>query len=174
MLRTRAALVLATAAATAFGGSIAAAQADSGASGATGATGSTGAASAATITMNGSGTVTLAAGASSSAISAAYLSALTAALGDAHTKAADLSGAVGDTLGAVENITEESTDDGLCSSPMFVNASAKGAPSVAPKPSGKKHGHKKTHAPLARAADVAATSCTVQADVTVTYAMGPA
>jgi uncharacterized protein YggE len=169
------ALALAACLAGALGSGVVAAQADSSVTPPTGATGATGAAGApATITINGSGSVTLAAGASSGDVSTGYLSALTGALGDAHTKAVALGAAVGDTLGAVENVTEQSTDDGLCSGPVFMNAA--GAPSAAAGPSkpGKHSHHKaKPSHKVARIAIAAQTSCTVAADVTVTWAMSP-
>jgi uncharacterized protein YggE len=175
MIRSRTALAVAACLAGALGSSIAVAQADS--QGATGTTGTTGATvTPATITVNGSATATLASDSSSDAVSTAYLGALTSALTAAHTKAATLSSAVGDTLGTVENITEQSNNSGLCSGPMLFNAagSAKGAPSVAPTPVKKhKHHSSTTKGAMARIADVAAT-CTIEADVTVTYAMAPA
>lgn len=172
MIRSRAALAVAACLAGALGSSIAVAQADS--QGATGATGATGAA--ATITVNGSATATLASDSSSGAVSTAYLGALTGALSAAHTKATALSSAVGDSLGAVENITEQSNNSGLCSGPMPFNAAgnAKGAPSVAPgAPKKHKHHGSKTRRAMARIADATAT-CTIEADVTVTYSMAPA
>jgi uncharacterized protein YggE len=173
MIRSRAALAVAACLAGALGSSIAAAQADS-----TGATGTTGAAGTpATITVNGSATATLPTDPSAAAASTAYLGALTDALTAAHTKAAALSSAVGDSLGTVENITEQSNNSGLCSGPMLFNAAgkAKGAPSGAPVPN-KKHKHhgSKTKSATARIADTAPTTCTIEADVTVTYAMAPA
>jgi uncharacterized protein YggE len=173
MIRSKAALAVAACLAGALGSSIAVAQADS--QGSTGATGTTGAtAAAATITVNGSDTATLTSDASTSAVSTAYLGALTGALTDAHTKAAALSASVGDSLGVVQNITEQSDNSGLCSGPlMFAAGSAKSAPTVAPHPP-KKHKHHgaKTNSALARVAD-ATGSCTIEADVTVTYAMAP-
>jgi Protein of unknown function (DUF541) len=170
-----AALAIAACLAGALASGAVAAQADSSATPPAGATGATGATAVpATITINGSGSLTLDAGASTGDVSSGYLSALTAALGDAHTKAAALSAAVGDTLGAVENVTEQSTDDGLCSGPVFMNAA--GAPAAAPatsKPGKHAHHKAKPSHKVARIADVAQTSCTVTADVTVTWAMSP-
>jgi hypothetical protein len=178
MIRSRAALAVAACLAGVLASAVATASADS--SGATGATGATGAsAAAATITVNGSATTTLTSDASPATASAAYLGALTSALGDAHTKATALSAAVSDSLGAVENVTEQSSDSDLCSGPRLFNATgvAKSAPSVAPKPAkpSKNHGHhgSKTKGVRARTAD-ATSSCTIEADVTVTYAMAPA
>jgi uncharacterized protein YggE len=176
MFKTKqAAVAIAACLVGALGSGVVAAQADSSVTPPTGTTGATGATAApATITMNGSGSVTLAAGASSSDISTGYLSALTAALGDARTKATALSGAVGDTLGAVENVTEQSTDDGLCSGPVFMNAAgAPAASSKSAKPAKPSHHKAKSSHKVARIADAAQTSCTVAADVTVTWAMSP-
>jgi uncharacterized protein YggE len=170
-----AALAIAACLAGALCSGVVAAQADSSGAPPSGATGATGATAVpATITMNGSGSLTLDAGASTSDVSSGYLSALTAALGDAHTKAVALATAVGDTLGAVENVTEQSTDDGLCSGPVFMNAA--GAPAAAPGTStGGKHAHHKPKPrKVARIADAAQSACTVAADVTVTWAMAPA
>jgi uncharacterized protein YggE len=169
----QAALAIAACLAGALGSGVVAAQADSSVTPPTGATAATAAPAApATITINGSGSVTLDAGASTGDVSSGYLSALTAALGDAHTKAAALSAAVGDTLGAVENVTEQSTDDGLCSGPVFMNAA--GAPTTATSTPGKHSHHKaKPSHKVARIAIAAQTSCTVTADVTVTWTMAP-
>lgn len=175
MIRSRAAIAVAACVAGVLGSSIAAAQADSGATGATGTTGTT---PASTIVVNGSATTTVAAGASSSVISAAYLGELSTALTNAHTKATALSSAVGDKLGAVQNITEQSNDTGLCSGPMVFEKSsgaAKGAPSATPVPKKHRKPHKvTTKSALVRVADDTPSTCTVEADMTVTYAMAPA
>lgn len=174
MLRTKTALAVAACLAGVAGGSIAAAQADSGATGATGTTGAS--ATPASITVNGAGTISVDASDSVASMQGSYLTALSSALGDAHTKAIALSAAVGDTLGAVENITEQSNDDGLCSGPVFAAGSAKGAPVPAVSPGSKK---KKPTSPKpkkasARIADESPSTCTLEADITVTYAMAPA
>jgi ribonuclease HI len=169
MIRSRAALAVAACLAGVGAGSIGAAQADTGSTGTTGATGAT-AAAAATITVNGSATVALPSGATADTINSMYLSALSSALTVAHTKAASLSGAVGDSLGAVQNITEQSDNSGACGGPV---AFAKSPPAVAPTPK-KKHSHhgSKTKGAKARMADATET-CTLEADITVTYAMAP-
>ena len=174
MPRTKAPLILAAAVAAALCGSLAAAQADTsqGATGASGATGATGAA-AATITVNGSATATAATG-DTTAISTAYLGALGAALTGAHTKAAALSAQVGDTLGAVENITEQSGGGNICGG--FLPAAGPVRAGTSTPATSKKHNHhhkaKALRVATARIADVAST-CTIEADVTVTYAMAP-
>ncbi len=174
MLRTKTVLAATTAAlVAAISGSLVAAQADTtGASGATGATGTT--ASAATITVNGSGRFTADQTASTATFQADYLTALGNALLGAKTKATMLATQSGDSLGAVQNITEQSNDNGGCASPMFAAGNAKGAPSVAPTPRRHSKHHRAVHATaIARAADVPIGSCTIEADVTVTFAMAP-
>jgi uncharacterized protein YggE len=203
MIRTKAALAVVACMAGVISGSIAVAQADSSSTGPTGATGTSGAA--ATITVNGSGAVTADPSVTGSAAQADYLIALGDALTDAHTHATTLAGAIGDTLGAVENITEESNDEG-CSGLLFAAGSAKSGapvPAVSPGTSKKKHHSKPKKAAriafpmsgaaaasaagtvatpaiaptpaIPRIADVVSTSsCTINASVTVTYAMSPA
>jgi ribonuclease HI len=177
MIRSRAALAVAACLAGVVSGSIAAAQADTGSTGATGTTGATSAP--ATITMNGAGSATVDSSASSATVHASYLTALTAALADAKAKGTALAAAAGDTLGVVENITEQTNDGNICSGPvMFASGTAKGAPSIAPAPGAKKrshHGSKpKATVRIADAIAPTTTTCTIEADVTVTYAMAPA
>jgi uncharacterized protein YggE len=182
MIRSRVALAAAACLAGVVSGSLAVAQADTGATGSSGTT-----ATPATITVNGSGAVTIDSSASSATIQASYLTALGSAMTDAKTKATALSAQVGDTLGAVQNITEQSSDGYACSGPMFAAGTAKGAPVPAVSPSTpKKHKSKPKAAVIVRGATlamptiarIAATTtsgtCTVQADVTVTYTMAPA
>jgi uncharacterized protein YggE len=207
MIRTKAALAVVACMAGVISGSIAGAQADSSGTGASGATGAAGAsATPATITVNGSGGVTADTSVTGSAAQADYLTALGDALTDAHTHAAALAGAVGDTLGAVENITEQSNDTYVCSGPVFAAGTARSGapvPAVSPGTSKKKHHSKPkstariatpmsasgtgaasgaistpagsgatvTMPAIARIADDTTTSCTVEASVTVTYAM---
>jgi hypothetical protein len=198
MIRSKATLAVAACLAGVISGSIAVAQADT-STGATGATGTS--ASAATITVNGDSTVTLDSDASAATIQSSYLTALEAAVTDARTKAVALSAQVGDSLGAVTNITEQ-TNDGpdACSGVVFAAGTARGTasvPTVAPSTSKKKSKPKpkpKAKAiasppaaavvsppaataiplPIARTADVTPSSCTVEAQVTVTYSMASA
>jgi uncharacterized protein YggE len=205
MIRTKAALAVVACMAGIAAGSIAAAQADSSGTGTTGATGATGAGgAAATITVNGSGTVTADPSVTGSAAQADYLTALGNALTDAHTHATTLAGAIGDTLGAVQNITEQSNDE-ACSGLLFAAGTAKSgapAPAVSPGTSKKKHHSKPKKAArialpmsavagaagaggtvavpaiaptpaIPRTDDVVSTSCSIEASVTVTYAMSP-
>jgi uncharacterized protein YggE len=190
MFRTRAALAVAACLAGVVSGSIAAAQADSTSTGATGTAGTT--STPATITVNGAGDVSADSSDSSASMHASYLTALGSAVSDAQAKATALAAQVGDSLGVVENITEQSNDGGyLCSGVVFAAGTAKGAPVPAVSPgSSKKKGHGKTKPKagtleratgatlaipaIARIADSSSTSCTIEADVTVTYAMAPA
>jgi hypothetical protein len=181
MIRTKTALAVAACIAGVASGSIAAAQADStGSTGTTGATGGT----PATITVNGAGTISADSSDSSATLQASYLTALGSALADAHTHAATLAAAAGDTLGVVENITEQSNDGAsICSGPVFAAGTARGAPvpTVAPATSKKKKPHASKpkaaavgSAEILRTAVISTTTCTIEADVTVTYAMAPA
>ncbi len=182
MIPSKAALAIAACLAGVVSGSIAAAQADTSSTGATGTTGTTG--TPATITVNGAAPATADSNDTTATVEASYLAALGNALTDAHTKAAALASAVGDTLGSVENITEQSSDNGgLCYGQVFARAgTSSGAPVPAVSPGSKKK--KKSHPSvkkastlaipaIARIADDTTTSCTIEADVTVTYAMAP-
>ena len=179
MIRSRAALTLAACLAGAVSGSIAIAQAST--TGPTGATAATGPTSTpATITVNGADRVSVDPSASDTSVQASYLTALTAALTDAKTKATALATASGDTLGAVQNITEQSSDAYGCSGPvMYASGTAKGAPapgrpSVAPKKTPHPSSKPKAVAGLAVMVPFPPANCTIEADVTVTYAMAPA
>ena len=177
MFRSKVALAAAACLAGVVSGSIAVAQADN----------TTGTTAAPTITVNGAGLVTVDSNASASAVQASYLTALGSAMTDAKTKASALSAQVGDTVGAVQNITEQSSDAFACNGPvMYAAGTAKGAPvpTVAPS-TPKKHKSKPKAAvivrggatiampTIVRAGDTTSSSCTIQADVTVTYAMAP-
>jgi hypothetical protein len=192
MIRSRATLLAtATALVAIVAGGIAAANADTGASGAsgtigasttsgntgatgvtntTGATGTTGAA--ATITVNGAGFATIDPNAPAATVQAAYLDALESAVTDAHRKAAAVAAAVGNTLGTVQNITEQTNDSDGCTGPVMYRASgaAKHRPATG-MPSRRARGHRKSRKATARIADAATNACTLEADVTLTYAM---
>jgi hypothetical protein len=91
---------------------------------------------------------------------------------DAHTKAAALAATVGDTLGLVQNITEQTSDsDGCTGRALFGASGAAKRPTVKVAPSHKAHGHGKSHKATARLADAASNTCMLEADVTVTYGM---
>ncbi len=187
MFRSKAPLVAVVAClAGVVSGSIAAAQATTGATGTTGTTGTTGATGAtapaptpATVTVNGSGSITVDMNAPTATVQSAYMTALGSALTAAHTKAGALATQVGDTLGAVQSITEQSNDIGVCSNRVMYASSGvakgKGVPAPASAPSAKHHKKHKSHPKAAaRIADVQPqppTTCMVQADLTVTYAM---
>jgi hypothetical protein len=134
----------------------------------------------ATITVNGAAIVTVDPSADAATQNAGYLGALGSAVTNAQTKATALATQVGDTLGAVQNITEQSSYSGgdFCGNRVFLGAaSSKGsAPAAGPAVSHKKKPHPSTKLKAtARIADVVApTTCSIEADVTVTYAMAPA
>lgn len=182
MIRTRAMLVSATAAACLAGvaaGSIGAAQATStGTTGTTGATSATATATPATVTVNGAAIATVDTTTDVATQHAAYLTALGNAVTDAKTKAGMLATQVGDTLGAVQSLTEQSSFSGgnYCGRVIMGAAGyAKGAPSVAPsrRPSKKKTHHTlKLMAAIAQPSPVGPTTCTIEADVTATFSMG--
>ena len=181
MIRSRAALTFAACLAGAVSGSIAIAQASIGATGPTGTMAATGTTNTpATITINGGDRVSVDASASTASVQASYLTALTAALTDAKTKATALATASGDTLGAVQNITEQSSDVSGCSGPfMYASGNAKGrpvaaGPSVAPKKKPHPSSKPKAVAGIAEVVPVPPGNCSIEADVTVTYAMAPA
>ena len=134
MFRRKPALIAALACvAVAATGTLGAAQASTGSTGTTGATGTTGTTTTtsvpATITVNGAGLVPVDPTASTATLQAAYMTALTAAVNAAHAKATALSSQVGDTLGAVQNITEQSNSINGCG-PAIMNAagSSRGVP----------------------------------------------
>jgi len=135
----------------------------------------------ATITVNGAAIVTVDPSADAATQNAGYLGALGSAVTNAQTKATALATQVGDTLGAVQNITEQSSYSGgdFCGNRVFLGAAtSKGsAPAAGPAVGSHKkkpHPSSKPKA-TARIADVVApTTCSIEADVTVTYAMAPA
>jgi uncharacterized protein YggE len=180
MIRTKAMLVSAAAAACLAGvaaGSIGAAQADT----STTATTTSPSPSPATITVNGAAIATVDPSANVATQHAGYLAALGSAVTDAQTKATALATQIGDKLGTVENLTEQSnySGGGFCGNRVFASTGvAKGSPPTpgsTPGSPGKKGHHGSKPKATARLADVVApTTCTIEADVTVTYAMAPA
>jgi uncharacterized protein YggE len=154
----------------------------------------------ATIVVNGTDTITLTgANPSQSDIQATYQSALGGALTNAGQHATFIAGQINATLGPITNVTETSSSSDMCEGPIMY---ASGAPVPATGANGSsKRKHHTAKAPLAvmRVAPVAASagpvrasgaaipvpvhttaiidpnsSCSVEADVTVTYAMTPA
>jgi uncharacterized protein YggE len=100
---------------------------------------------------------------------------------NARTKATALATQVGDTLGAVQNVTEQSNYSGgdFCGNRVFLGAAtSKGStPAGGPaagSPKKKPHHSSKPKATVRIADAVAPTTCSIEADVTVTYAMAPA
>ena len=188
MIRTKAMLITAAAAACLAGvaaSSIgAAAAATSTTSTSTTTSPTTTSPTAATITVNGAAIVTVDPSADVATQNAGYLGALGSAVTNAQTKATALATQVGDTLGAVQNITEQSSYSGgdFCGNRVFLGAAtSKGsAPAAGPavgSPKKKPHHSTKPKATVRIAAviaPVAPTTCSIEADVTVTYAMAPA
>ena len=187
MIRTKAMLISAAAAACLAGvaassiGAAAAATSTTSTSTTTSPTTTAPTTTPATITVNGAAILTVDPSADVATQNAGYLGALGSAVTNAQTKATALATQAGDTLGAVQNITEQSSYSGgdFCGNRVFLGAaSSKGsAPAAGPTVSHKK---KKPHPSTklkatARIADVVTpTTCSIEADVTVTYAMAPA
>jgi uncharacterized protein YggE len=179
MIRSKAMLVSAAAAACLAGvaaGSIGAAQANT----ATTSTTTSPTAAPATITVNGAAISTVDPSADVATQHAGYLAALGNAVTDAQTKATALATQVGDKLGTVENLTEQSSysGGGFCGNRVFASVgAAKGSPPTAgstPSSPRKKTHHGSAPKATARIADIVPpTTCTIEADVTVTYAMAP-
>jgi uncharacterized protein YggE len=144
------------------------AQADNstGTSGTTAATGTSGSTQLATIVVNGSDVIQLPSGTDTATVQSNYQTALGDALDNASQKASFIAQKIGATLGSITNVTETSDSSNLCQGPVvYANASKPAAPA---------HKHKTRAAPLIRAIIDPIGSCSVEADVTVTYAMTPA
>jgi len=186
MIRTKAMLISAAAAACLAGvaassiGPAAAATSTTSTSTTTSPTTTAPAATPATITVNGASIVTVDPNADVATQNAGYLAALGTAVTNARTKATTLATQVGDTLGAVQNVTEQSNYSGgdFCGNRVFVGAATSKGSTPAGRPAGspKKKPHQSTKPKATvRIADVVApTTCSIEADVTVTYAMAPA
>jgi hypothetical protein len=140
------------------------AQADN-STGASGTTGTSGTTSVDTIVVNGSGVIQLPTATDAATVQTDYQTELGAALQDASQKATFIAQKVGATLGPITNVTETSDSSSLCQGPVVY------ANSTAPRTPAK---HKTHHGPLLRAIIDPVNSCSVEADVTVTYAMTPA
>jgi hypothetical protein len=190
MIRTKAMLISAAAAACLAGvaassiGPAAAATSTTATSTSTSPTTTSPTATPATITVNGAAIVTVDPSADVATQNAGYLTALGTAVTNARTKATALATQVGDTLGAVQNVTEQSNYSGgdYCGNRVFMGAATSkgstppGGP-AAGSPKKKTHHSSKPKATVRIAAAVAPvvpTTCSIEADVTVTYAMAPA
>jgi uncharacterized protein YggE len=125
-----------------------------------------------TIVVNGTDTVTLAANTPEATVQSTYQTALGAAITNASGKATFIATQISATLGAITNVTETSDSSSLCQGPILYAEGAATPGTSTPTP----RTHKKKHkAPMIRAAIVDPTStCTLEADVTVTYAITPA
>ena len=133
------------------------------------------------LSVNGTGGALVPDGATNAQQQAAYDQALTAAISDAQTKAQIVAQQLSLTLGPVQTFTEQSDDYlGYCGVGFLPGAAAPGvsgsasAPAAAGAPSGKltpippkpkKHKTKKK----AHKAQGSASTCQLEADVTVVY-----
>jgi uncharacterized protein YggE len=136
------------------------------------------------ISVNGTGGVSVPAGATDAQQQTAYNQALTAAIGDAQTKAQMVAQQFALTLGPLQSFTEQSDDYlGYCGVGFLPGVAASGAspstnaPTAAPSTSGqltpipakpKKHKSKKK----AHKAQESDSTCQLEADVTVIYSAG--
>jgi uncharacterized protein YggE len=135
------------------------------------------------ISVNGTGQSSVPAGATAGQQQTAYDQALTAAIGDAQTKAQMVAQQFSLTLGPVQTVTEQSDDYlGYCGVGFLPGVAAAGVSNGASAPTAsattsqltpipakpKKHkGKKKAHK-----AQSSETSCQLEADVTVVYSAG--
>ena len=136
------------------------------------------------ISVNGTGSTSVPAGATNAQQHAAYDQALTAAISDAQTKAQIVAQQLSLTLGPVQTFTEQSDDYlGYCGVGFLPGAAATGVsgsastPTAVSAPSGqltpipakpKKHKTKKK----AHKAQGSDNTCQLEADVTVLYSAG--
>jgi hypothetical protein len=124
------------------------------------------------ISVNGTGSTSVPAGATNAQQHAAYDQALTAAISDAQTKAQMVAQQLSLTLGSVQTFTEQSDDYlGYCgvgfptgTAAPGVSGSATGQLTPIP-PKTKKHKTK----PKAHKAQSSQNTCQLEADVTVVY-----
>lgn len=121
-----------------------------------------------TIVVNGSDAIQAAPGSSAADDQSTYQTALGAAIANAQAKASFIAEQVDATLGPITNVTENSDSSELCQGPIVTPFTAR--PSL---PRGANSHH---HRSVARAvkADVIATGCSIEADVTLTFDMTPA
>jgi hypothetical protein len=136
------------------------------------------------ISVNGTGGVSVPAGATDAQQQTAYNQALTAAIGDAQTKAQMVAQQFALTLGPLQSFTEQSDDYlGYCGVGFLPGVATSGvspstnAPTAAPSTSGqltpipaktKRHKSKKK----AHKAQESDSTCQLEADVTVIYSAG--
>jgi len=140
----------------------------------------------ATIVVNGSDAITIAPDSDSPTQQSTYMTALGDAITNAGVKATAIATQIGATLGPVENVTETSdSGGGLCQGffePLAANAKTPTASSGVSSSDAKKKKHEKagpfqpahTSAVLRGGPAVIITdppSCSIEADVTVTYDM---
>jgi hypothetical protein len=134
------------------------------------------------ISVNGTGGTPVPAGATNDQQQAAYDQALTAAIGDAQTKARMVAQQLSLTLGPVQSFTEQSDDYlGYCGIGFLPGAAATGVSGTASAPTAagaangqltpipaKPHRHK-TKRKKAHKAQGSTNTCQLEADVTLIY-----
>jgi uncharacterized protein YggE len=126
----------------------------------------------ATIVVNGTDSITLAPDSPDATIQTTYQTALGDAITNASGKATFIATQIGATLGSVSNVTETSDSSNLCQGPILY-AQGVATPGTSKSPTSS---HKKKHkaGPMIRAIIDPTSTCTVEADVTVTYNITPA
>jgi uncharacterized protein YggE len=126
---------------------------------------------ASTIVVNGTDTITIDPSSSDATQQTTYQTALGDALTNAGQKATFIATQIGATLGAVTNVTENSDSSGeLCGGPILF-----GAGTAKPEtPNAGKPKHKKVRRMNVPVITDPVSECTIEADLTVTYAMTPA
>ncbi len=123
------------------------------------------------IVVNGTDTITIDPSSSDATQQTTYQTALGDALTNAGQKATFIATQIGATLGVVTNVTETSDSSGvLCGGPiLYAAGTAKPGASTGGKPK-----HKKVRRMNTAVIVDPVSQCSIQADVTVTYAMTPA
>jgi hypothetical protein len=125
-----------------------------------------------TIVVNGTDTITLAPDAPDATVQSTYQTALGDAITNASGKATFIATQIGATLGSITNVTETSDSSNLCQS-RILYAQGVATPGTS-KPTARTPHKKKHNGPLVRAIIDPTSTCSVEADVTVTYDITPA
>jgi uncharacterized protein YggE len=127
----------------------------------------------ATIVINGTDTITLAPNSPDATVQSTYQTALGGAITNASAKATFVATQIGATLGSVSNVTETSDSSDLCQS-RILYAQGVASPGTAKPTARTPHKKKHTNGPLIRTFVDPTSSCSIEADVTVTYNITPA
>ncbi len=129
-----------------------------------------------TIIVNGTDSITIDPSSSDATIAATYQTALGDAITNADQKATFIATQIKATLGAITNVTETSDSSDLCNGPILAEgvATPEVAKSTTPKSKTTTTSHKKHKSMIVRAIVDPTSSCSVEADVTVTYDITPA